>query len=286
MILVFGKNGQVASHLSKYRNVQCLDRNEANLENPKQCRLIILKYKPSAVVNAAAYTDVNQAEYEIDLTNKVNTDSPRFMAMACKELKIPFIHISSEYVFDGENKKPNTEDDPTRPLNHYGVTKLAAENLVIETYFKAIILRTSWIFSSFGENFVNKMLNLSETKSEIMIVSDQVGGPTPASSIAQTIIAILKKLETENVYSGNFGLYHYSGWPDVSWADFAREILHKNQKQTKVIDILSKDYTPSATRPINSTLDCSRILRDFEIERPEWKLELAQMLIKRSKRNR
>ena len=286
MILVFGKNGQVASHLSKYRNVQCLDRNAANLENPKQCRFIIFKYKPSAVVNAAAYTDVNQAEYEIDLTNKVNTDSPRFMAMACKELNIPFIHISSEYVFDGENKKPNTEDDPTRPLNHYGVTKLAAENVVIKTYSKAIILRTSWIFSSFGENFVNKMLNLSETKSEIMIVSDQVGGPTPASSIAQTIIAILKKLETENVYSGNFGLYHYSGWPDVSWADFAREILHKNQKQTKVIDILSKDYTPAATRPINSMLDCSRILRDFEIERPEWKLELAQMLIKRSKRNR
>ena len=278
MFLVFGKNGQVANHLSMFPNVKCLDRTVIDLENSEKCRLVILKYRPLAVINAAAYTDVDKAESETELVNKVNTHAPNFMAIACKELDIPFIHISSEYVFDGTAERPNRTNDFTNPINHYGLSKLAAEKLVMKTYSKAIILRTSWIFSSFGKNFVKKMLDLSETESKISVVSDQIGGPTSASSIAQAIISILRLLLNQNKYSGAFGLYHYSGWPDVSWADFSREIFLQKNSSTKVIDILSKDYPAKARRPLNSRLECSKILSDFQIERPNWKKDLAHML--------
>ena len=278
MFLVFGKNGQVASQVSKFPEVKCLDRAEIELENSEKCRLVILKYRPFAVINAAAYTDVDKAEIESELVNKVNAYAPNFMAMACKELDIPFIHISSEYVFDGRSGRPNRTDDKTNPINRYGLSKLIAEKLVMETYDKTIILRTSWIFSSFGRNFVRKMLDLSEKKSEISVVSDQIGGPTSAFSIAQTIILIVRALLNQNEYSGAFGLYHYSGWPDVSWADFSREIFVQKNSSTKVLDILSKDYPAKARRPLNSRLECSKILSDFQIERPNWKKDLAQML--------
>lgn len=277
MYLVFGKNGQVARHLSNFENVKCLDRCSANLENLDNCRYVILKNRPAAVINAAAFTDVDKAETEVNLVNRVNAYAPEIMAKACKELDIPFIHLSSEYVFDGTGDKPKSPDDKPKPINQYGLSKLASEKLVMEAFNKAIIIRTSWIFSGSGKNFVSRMLELSKTRSEISVVSDQIGGPTSALSISNAIISMLKMILNDNSYSGSFGLYHYSGWPDVSWAEFAREIFKQKKKQTLVLEVLSKDYITKANRPLNSRLDCSKTLKDFQLHRPDWKIDLKQL---------
>ena len=263
-ILVFGKTGQVACELQHlHPEFTYLSRKEADLLNPDICAEAILAAKPSAVINAAAYTAVDLAEDEESLAYTINAEAPAAMAQACANLSIPFVHISTDYVFDGSGEMSRAPDAPTAPINAYGRTKLAGEEAIRSSGALHAILRTSWVFSAHGNNFVKTMLRLSETRDSLSIVSDQVGGPTPASAIA----AACAKIATEISKSGT---YHFSGAPEASWADFAREIFSQSNRDITVTGIATSDYPTPAKRPLNSRLDCASILTDFEIIRPSW----------------
>ena len=273
-LLVFGKTGQVSQELQRLTPVTNLDRNDGPLSDPAACRAKILRMRPSAVINAAAYTAVDRAEDEEDLATLVNGEAPGAMALACAELGIPFLHISTDYVFDGGGNQPWRESDAVAPLNAYGRSKLAGERAVLTAGGNSAILRTSWVFSAQGANFVTSMLSLSKSGNELNIVADQVGGPTPATAIAETLLTMATAMR--NGQSG--GLYHFAGAPWASWADFAREIFTQNGSNITVYDIPSEGYPTPAKRPLNSRLDCSKIQRDFGIAPPDWKAGLSRVL--------
>lgn len=264
-VLVFGKTGQVASELLLlHPEFTYLSREEVDLSNPDTCAETILKAKPSAVINAAAYTAVDRAEEEEALAHKINAEAPAAMAQACATLGIPLIHISTDYVFDGSGENARTPDATTNPINAYGRTKLAGEEAIRASGALHAILRTSWIFSSHGNNFVKTMLRLSESRDALSVVADQIGGPTPASAIASACAII-----SQNIVSS--GTYHFSGAPEASWASFAREIFAQAGRSVTVTNILTQDYPTPAKRPLNSRLDCASLLSDFGVKQPQWK---------------
>lgn len=274
MILVFGKTGQVASELQRLdTDAVYLGRDEADLTDPAACAAQILAHKPSCVINAAAYTAVDKAEDEPELAQLVNAASPKAMAEAAQTLGIPFLHVSTDYVFDGAGEKPFEPDDPVGPLGVYGRTKLAGELGIKEVHDGAIVLRTSWVFSAHGVNFVKSMLTYGAKNEEMRVVADQIGGPTAAADIAA---ALIKLADPET--PGPAGTYHFSGAPDASWADFAREIFAQSGMATKVVDIASSEYQTRARRPLNSRLNCDSLHRACGIARPDWRAGLAKVL--------
>ena len=275
MILVFGRTGQVARELQRAMpGARYLSRSEADLADPASCARAISSEKPAAVINAAAYTAVDKAEDETDIAALVNGKSPGAIAGACFELGIPLVHISTDYVFDGNGIAPFRTDMQTEPLGVYGETKLAGEEAIRASGAIHVILRTSWVFSAHGSNFVKSMLRLAETRAALNVVSDQIGGPTPASGIAAACIGIAEQLQKE---PGLSGTYHYSGAPDVSWADFAREIFALAGKSVSVTDIASSEYPTAAKRPANSRLDNTGLVK-FNFERPDWRAALASVI--------
>lgn len=277
MILVFGTTGQVARSLADLkgeREMVTIGRDKADLCVPESCAEVIREKRPSAVLNAAAYTAVDRAEEEEELALTINASAPGAMARTCAEMDIPFCHVSTDYVFSGSGLNPHKVDDPTDPQNAYGRTKLAGEIAVRAAGGPYAILRTSWVFSEYGSNFVKTMLRLSETRNALNIVDDQIGGPTPASGIAGALLSLtdgLRKRQTG-------GTYHFSGAPDTSWARFAREIFQQAGREVSVTGIPTKEYPTPATRPLNSRLDCSAILADFGIKQPSWQAELSRIL--------
>ena len=273
MILVFGKSGQVATELAQFADVTCLGRDDCDLEIPEKCCAAILRIKPSAVINAAAYTAVDLAETEMEKAKRLNTDAPTEMAKCCAALDIPFVHISTDYVFDGSGDRPWRETDANAPLGVYGRTKRDGEIAVMAANPAAVILRTSWVFSQHGANFVKTMLRLGATRDTLSIVADQVGGPTPARAIAQACHHIATHADASKT-----GIYHFAGVPHTTWADFARTIFDDAQMQVSVTDITTADYPTAAQRPLNSRLDCSRIFADFGIKEPEWQPALTRVL--------
>lgn len=278
MILVFGKSGQVATELSKLNDVLCIGRGALNLEDAHSCGKVINHHQPKAVINAAAYTAVDQAEDEEKEAHEINAIAPAAMAWACKELNIPFVHISTDYVFDGSGSTPWGTDDVTAPLGVYGRTKREGELAVLAVNPNAVILRTSWVFSATGNNFVKTMLRLAETKSELSIVSDQIGGPTSACSIAVACYRIATDLMNGHPNLSTKGIYHFSGAPDVSWAAFAEEIFDQIQVKVFIQKISTAEYPTPAKRPLNSRLNCAKLENDFYIARPNWKAELELVL--------
>ena len=190
MILVFGKTGQVATELQRQADVTALGRDQADLSDPQACAAVIADLKPSVVINAAAYTAVDKAEEEEAKAQTINAAAPGAMAGACVHLDIPFLHISTDYVFDGSGTKAWRETDPVSPQNAYGRTKLAGEQAIRAAGARHIILRTAWVFSAHGANFVKTMLRLSETRDALSVVEDQIGGPTPAADIAATLLTL------------------------------------------------------------------------------------------------
>ena len=274
MILVFGKTGQVARELMRQDDVVALGRKDADLSNPSSCAAAILIHKPQAVINAAAYTVVDKAEDEEDLATMVNAQTPGAMARVCAELGIPFLHISTDYVFPGDGENAWQEDDATAPLNAYGRSKLLGEKAVLSAEGNSAILRTSWVFSAHGNNFVKTMLNLAKSRSTLSVVNDQVGGPTPADKIAEALLTMAKAMI--NGQSG--GLYHFAGQPNTSWSDFAGEIFSQSGKQMAINGIETRNYPTPAKRPLNSRLDCSKIKQDFGIDTPDWKEGLSRVL--------
>lgn len=275
MILVFGKSGQLGGELNLNRDVTALSRADADLSRPGICNKIILDLKPKAVINAAAYTAVDNAENKETFCFRVNGDAPAEMAAACRKLQVPFIHISTDYVFDGAGTRPFRETDTPSPINAYGRSKLAGEEKVMEAYADAIVLRTSWIFSSRGKNFVKTIVKLSQEKKCISVVADQFGAPSSTSAISKACLKIIDCKRHGNEASG---IFHFSGFPHVSWAEFAKSICQKLNTETDIQPIRSSEYPTPAARPLNSKLDCSLIKQAFDIDAADWQKDLDQVL--------
>ncbi|MCA0204724.1 MAG: dTDP-4-dehydrorhamnose reductase [Proteobacteria bacterium] len=274
-VLVFGKTGQVATELQRHPEVLALGRDAADLSDPEACAAAIRAHRPKAVINAAAYTAVDRAESEEAQAFRVNAEAPAAMARACAALGVPFVTISTDYVFDGAGTEPFAPDAPTGPLGAYGRSKLAGEEAVRAAGGAQAILRTSWVFSAHGANFVKTMLRLSETRDTLNVVADQIGGPTPARAIAEACLTIAAHLGRD---PGASGTYHFAGAPDTSWADFAREIFARAGRTTTVNSIPTAEYPTPARRPQNSRLDCRTTEAVFGIARPDWRQALTQTL--------
>jgi dTDP-4-dehydrorhamnose reductase len=273
-ILVFGRTGQVATEIQRLAEVTALGREVADLAQPEVCAAAIRHHAPDLVINAAAYTAVDRAEAEEELACAINGAAPGAMARACADLGIPFCHVSTDYVFDGSGTAPRAPSDPVAPCNAYGRSKLAGEEAVRAAGGQSAILRTSWVFSAHGGNFVKTMLRLSETRDALTVVEDQIGGPTPAADIAAALLTMGRAM----VAGHAGGLYHFSGAPDASWADFAREIFAQAGRATVVTGIPTSAYPTPAMRPRNSRLDCRRLEAEFGIGRPDWRAGLSRVL--------
>lgn len=267
-IVIFGKTGQVATELQALApEARFLGRDEADLSDPQACAAQIRALKPEAVINAAAWTAVDKAEAEEEAATVVNGAAPAAMAAACAELGIPFVQISTDYVFDGAGETPFTPDAPTAPLGAYGRSKLAGEAGVRAAGGVYAILRTSWVFSAHGNNFLKTMLRLGATRETLTVVADQIGGPTPARAIAEACLTIARALIADPTKTGT---YHFSGAPDVSWADFAREIMAQAGLSCAIVDIPTSAYPTPARRPANSRMACDS-LSTFGLSRPDWR---------------
>ena len=275
MILVFGKTGQVATEIARLApEALCVGRDRVDLADPDACRDLVLDVAPSGIINAAAYTAVDRAEEDEALATRINGDAPAAMAQAAARLGVPFVHISTDYVFDGAGEQPFTPEDPTAPLGVYGRSKLVGEQGVTAAGGAAAILRTSWVFSAHGNNFVKTMLRLGGDRDKLTVVADQIGGPTPARDIAAACLTMLDGLRED---PGRAGLYHFAGAPDTSWAGFAREIMAQAGLACVVEDIPTSAYPTPARRPLNSRMDCAKLAR-FGLERPDWRAGLALVL--------
>ncbi|MEX3017884.1 dTDP-4-dehydrorhamnose reductase [Gymnodinialimonas hymeniacidonis] len=273
-LLAFGQTGQVAQELTRL-GVQTLGRAEADLTDPLKCAALIAATDADAVINAAAYTAVDKAEEEEATAHLVNAKAPAAMAQTCAAKNIPFVHISTDYVFDGSGEASWTPDAPTAPLGAYGRTKLAGEEAVRAAGGTHAIMRTAWVFSAHGANFVKTMLRLGAERDSLSIVADQIGGPTPARDIAAACVTMAEALVAD---PGKSGTYHFAGSPDASWADFAREIFDQADLQCAVTDIPSSAYPTPAERPKNSRLDCTSTEVVFGLQRPNWRAGLAEVL--------
>jgi dTDP-4-dehydrorhamnose reductase len=276
-ILVFGHSGQVATALRGYGDVIALGRDQADLSDPEACAAAIAQHAPCAVINAAAYTAVDAAEENEAAATVINGAAPGAMARACAARGIPFVHISTDYVFDGSGSQPWCPEDATGPVSAYGRSKLAGEEAVRAAGGISVILRTSWVFSETGTNFVKTMLRLGAERDVLNVVADQIGGPTAAADIAATCIAVVEGLISDPARAGT---YHYSGAPDVSWAEFARSIMAQAGLATQVTDIPTSAYPTPATRPLNSRLDCRDLETHFGLARPTWRASLATVFNK------
>lgn len=275
-VLVFGKTGQVARALQEIApHVIALDRDAANLEEPESCRDAIERIAPSAVINAAAFTAVDAAEAHEDRATIINGDAPAAMAQACAARDIPFVHLSTDYVFDGSGETPWHPDASPAPINAYGRSKLSGERGTMAAGGRWCVLRTSWVFSAIGSNFVKTMLRLAATRDALSVVDDQIGGPTPAHDIAAACLSIADALRDDAALSG---IYHFSGTPDTSWHGFAQAIFAKAGRDVALTPILGSAYPTPAARPMNSRLDCSRTREVFGLARPDWRDGLDKVL--------
>ena len=277
-LLVFGQTGQVARELIRRAPagvvVESLGRDRADLSDPSICADAIMLSDADAVINAAAWTAVDKAETDEAAATVINGAAPAAMARACARHGIPFLHISTDYVFDGAGTVPFATDHPTAPLGAYGRSKLAGEHGVQSAGGAYLILRTSWVVSSHGANFVKTMRRLGADRETLNIVADQIGGPTPAADIADALLTAARAM----IDGHTGGTHHFSGAPDSSWADFARAIMAGAGLACQISDIPSSAYPTPARRPMNSRLDCSAFMREFGIARSDWRSGLAAIL--------
>jgi dTDP-4-dehydrorhamnose reductase len=274
-LLVFGKTGQVARELQRIApDAVYLGRDEADLTDPAACAAAVLASDADAIINAAAWTAVDKAEVEEAAATLVNGEAPAAMARAAAARGVPFLHLSTDYVFDGAGNQPFAPDHPTAPLGAYGRSKLKGEIGVRASGGPHLILRTSWVVSAHGSNFVKTMLRLGAERDSLRVVADQIGGPTPASDIAEALIVAAKAMRL----GAAGGTHHFSGNPDTSWADFARAIMAEAGLSCRIEDITTAEYPTPARRPLNSRLDCRAFTGDFGIPRPEWRQGLATIV--------
>ena len=279
-ILVTGANGQLGSELKDLAsnfpgyNFLFTDVSDLDITSHNDVRKFIEINNINVIINCAAYTAVDKAESEPELADAINHLAVANFAQIAKENNIKLIHISTDYVFDGTNHKPYTETDIPNPQSVYGKTKLDGELAMQKINpSNSIIIRTSWVYSKFGNNFVNTMLRLAETNDEISVVSDQIGSPTNASDLAEAILTILLKISDDNVE-----VFHYSNQGVCSWYDFAKAIFEIKGIPIRVNPIESKNYPTPAKRPFYSVLNKSRIQKKYNIEINYWKKSLVKNL--------
>lgn len=285
-ILVTGSQGQVGSSLVKQGAELGFDMfgfSSAELDITRESSIAdaFQKVQPELVINAAAYTAVDRAESDKETAYAVNEIGPKLLAAACQNAGVPLFHISTDYVFDGEKEGAYSELDATSPTSVYGRSKLMGE-LAVAALPRHIILRTAWVFSAVGSNFVKTMLRVGGAREELSVVGDQKGGPTSAIGIARTLLSIAKQYEGGKLV--DWGTYHYSGYPYVSWYDFAKEIFAKAEavgvldKGPRVNQITSNEYPTPVKRPSNSCLSLSKIQTNFQIAPDDWSLALDDVL--------
>lgn len=274
-VLVFGATGQLGQALCGL-GAQGVARTQVDLVDFSAVAGAIEAAQPQAVINAAAYTNVDGAEDDEDTALLINRDGPAAMARAAHAQGVPFVHVSTDYVFDGSGSQPWSPDAATAPINAYGRTKQAGEVAVLAAHPAAIVVRTSWVFSATGRNFLRTMLQLSQTHTTLRIVDDQVGGPTPASALANACLALVDGRLRGTVSPG---IYHYGGAPEVSWADFAEEIFRVSGAEVIIERVSSKEYGEAgANRPLNSRLDCTSFERATGLSRPDWRAYVPDMI--------
>lgn len=283
-VLVFGRTGQLARALDGTPGWRSLGRDEADLAEPGAAGRAIAAAAPRFVVNAAAYTGVDKAESEPELAGRINADAVGEMATAAAEMGAGFLHVSTDYVFDGTKDGPWHEDDPTGPLGAYGRSKLAGERLALAANPRTLILRTAWVYAPWGHNFVRTMLRLAAERPQLRIVDDQRGNPTSALDLARVCRELVGQVDEAPAGDRRWGVYHYAGAGVVSWAGFAREIFARAAgrgliaRAPAVEPIATADYPTPARRPANSTLDCAKIERAFGIAPRPWQAALDEVL--------
>ncbi|MCF8780188.1 dTDP-4-dehydrorhamnose reductase [Vibrio sp. IRLE0018] len=284
-VLIVGANGQLGRCLvralhSEYP-ILALDRQQLDICDEQAIERVLATFQPQFVINAAAYTAVDKAQSEPESAYLVNEEGPKLLAQACHQHGSVFVHISTDYVFDGEKHGLYNEDDIPAPRNIYGMSKLAGERAVQHACTQHYILRTSWVFSEFGSNFVKTMLRLGAERSQLGIVSDQVGGPTYAGDIACVIARLLKCFQSGKPV--DYGLYHFSGMPHVSWFEFAQAIFslaHQQgvlERSVQLKPLRTLEYPTAAARPMNSRLDSTKLRTSLQLEPSDWKAALNQL---------
>ena len=289
-LLILGAGGQVGTALQSAAwppgaRITALTHAQADIGDAAAVAAAVDSGKYDVVINAAGYTAVDKAESEPAVALRINGEAPGLIAAECARRGSALIHISTDYVFDGAKAAPYLETDATAPLGVYGASKLAGERAVTDRLEQHIILRTSWVFSATGANFVKTMLRLAAAGRDIRVVQDQTGGPTPADDIAWAIAQIVARITAGPVA---WGTYHYCGTPAVSWYDFARAIFEihgaMTGKHVAVAAISANDYPTAARRPANSRLDCAKIRSVFGIEQRPWRagLESAMKMLRQS----
>ena len=278
-VLITGSKGQLGSEIKALSDQYdyhffFADRHTLDITNEANIRQYIQTHQIDTIINCAAYTAVDKAETEQELADAINHLAVKTLAQIAKAQNIKLIHISTDYVFDGQNFKPYTEEDPTDPKGVYGNTKCDGEKALLAINpASSIIIRTSWVYSSFGANFVKTMIRLGKEKESLGVIFDQVGTPTYARDLAQTILDILPNIKNEHVE-----MYHYSNEGVLSWYDFAKEIMRMAKLSCTINPIETKEYPTPASRPHYSLLNKSKIKRDFGIIIPYWKDSLDQCL--------
>lgn len=295
-IIILGASGQIGNELksqlieifstSRDTLLQILEvkRAELDLSDSKAVNLFLNSHSPNWIINASAYTAVDKAELEPLLAYKINKQVVTLIATYCEKNKVNLVHISTDYVFSGNNSIPYVEKDDAVPQNVYGFSKLAGEREIERILKRHIIIRTSWVYGRFGNNFVKTMINLSKIKDIIECVDDQRSSPTAAKSVARTISFIIFKMLDAKDIDQRWGTYHFCGTPFITWADFADEIFYQAHQKGIISSIpivkriLTESYPTFANRPKNSCLDCSKIDNIFGIKKDEWKLSLSTVL--------
>ena len=283
-VLVIGRTGQIAASLRAISDDEmpflCLGRREGlDITDADSLRVVLDGCRPDLVVNAAAYTSVDRAEAEPDAAFAVNAQGPATLARLCAERDIPIIHLSTDYVFDGMKGEPYVEDDLISPVNTYGASKAAGETALRDITHRYVVLRTSWLYSPFGTNFMKTMLLLAQTREEISVVADQRGCPTAAHDVAAAIRTIAFQLREGG---GTFGVFHLAGAEAATWFDFANGIVDLAgagvDRRLRILPIATAEYRAAALRPPDSRLGCGKVAGAYGLALPSWRKSLERVL--------
>lgn len=283
-ILIIGRNGQVSralqSRLSGMGELLVRGSDQLDLAQADSLRAPIKALRPDLIINAAAHTAVDQAESEPERVFAINATAPGILAQAAAELGIPLIHYSTDYVFDGLKPTSYTEDDTPNPLSVYGRSKLAGEDAIRQAGGQHLILRTSWVYSTEGRNFLLTMQRLLQEKPQLRVVADQIGAPTWAGTIADSTAQLIERWQAGQ--AGAWGTYHLTARGETSWFGFAQAIgenlIERHKPCARLEPIASSDYPTPAPRPLNSRLDCSRLSKEWAVSQPDWRSALQQCL--------
>jgi dTDP-4-dehydrorhamnose reductase len=282
-ILVTGGTGQLAASLAVLggERVIRVGRPEFDFDRPETIETTFRATEPRLVVNAAAYTSVDAAETDAAAAFRANRDGPEALARLCAAAGIPLIHVSTDYVYDGDKLSPYVEIDAVGPRSVYGASKLAGETAVLASGAQAIILRTAWVYAATGRNFVRTMLNLGQTRDSLRVVADQHGCPTAAADLAVAILAIARLIETDGWDDARSGVFHAAGTGETTWHGLAKAVFenasrHGAKTPSSVAAITTAEYPTPARRPANSRLDCTRLAQVFGLRLPDWQDSLMR----------